>query len=136
MTARYLIVAALLAGVASAQAADPDPSVSRLIGIPGTPRNAVAPLDIPAQQQLLGELAKPAVHVIWTDQGGRLHAYNNRYMALNKAGNRIRIMGSCESACTLVLQIPMERICFGEWAQLRFHMPRNGDETPAPDSAA
>ena len=40
-----------------------------------------------------------------------------------KIHSMVRITGPCVSACTLILQVPNERICIGRYAALGFHAP-------------
>jgi hypothetical protein len=77
----------------------------------------------------------PPLTRIGSDPGGKLTYYWYRYAEIRNRGDRVEITGSCVSACTLVLIIPKERICFGEHGQLRFHMPRD-EGTPAPEWGA
>jgi hypothetical protein len=70
-------------------------------------------------------------YVIYTDHGGKLSEYWAHYTTLAQEGGNIEIHGSCESACTLVVSlIPKERICFSDYAVLRFHKARMPDGIP------
>ena len=80
-------------------------------------------------EQVIEAVYKP--HVIYRDRGGKISDYYGRYAAMAKQGYDVEIRGSCESACTLaVALIPKERICFSDYAALRFHKARMPDGTP------
>lgn len=70
------------------------------------------------------ELPEPAAEVTIANQrGGGVTAHAQRVIAYDEAGTRVRLMGSCVSACTLILALPPDRICVGPRAQLGFHLP-------------
>ena len=51
--------------------------------------------------------------------GGRLSDYDGTVHQYNASGERFRIRGRCQSACTLFLAI--KNVCIERSAQLRFH---------------
>lgn len=56
------------------------------------------------------------------DEGGKIGAYVEKYVALAESGRPVVIDGECLSACTLVLGIvPRERLCATGRAVLGFH---------------
>lgn len=69
-------------------------------------------------------------HIINDNYGGQIMMYQAQYQTLSLRGDEFEIRGSCDSACTLVMQIPRERICFGPDARLRFHMAREYQDGP------
>jgi hypothetical protein len=108
---RIAIIVALLASVVGAQA-----------------QTNVIPLqpsaEVLARENLLRDLARPPVRVITDDRGGLIHEYKGHYGRIEAAGSRVEVRGMCGSACTLVLHLPKERLCFASEATLAFHMPR------------
>ena len=58
----------------------------------------------------------PAIERVYTDHGGNLFA--DRY---RDRGQEVRILGTCESACTLWLGLPDDRLCVAPAAWLGFH---------------
>lgn len=54
--------------------------------------------------------------------GGLISAYQNQWSALAAQGVKVRIVGPCVSACTLVLSyVPRQNICVMPNAYLGFH---------------
>ena len=70
--------------------------------------------------------------------GGAVSTHAARVIDYDNAGSRIRIMGACVSACTLVLALPRDRICVGPNAALGFHQPspRNNPRLATTDIGA
>jgi hypothetical protein len=58
---------------------------------------------------------------ILNDGGGQLWRYARSVIITRKAGNPVRFVGSCASACTLFLSIPNERLCIYPTARFGFH---------------
>src|SRR5262249_54163821 len=83
--------------------------------ITGIPKSFVTPLpgsDDEAGQKGLAtlEAALPPLlpggkTIIGNDYGGQLYIFIARYAEIKKRGDAIEIYGSCESACTLVMNI-------------------------------
>jgi hypothetical protein len=57
------------------------------------------------------------------NHGGRVNVYNARWADLAKRGVNVRIVGPCQSACTVLLgHIPRKRICVTPQARFGFHL--------------
>ena len=70
------------------------------------------------------DLPEPAAEVTIANQhGGGVTAHAQRVIAYDVAGTQVRLLGSCVSACTLILALPPDRICVGPQASLGFHLP-------------
>jgi hypothetical protein len=55
--------------------------------------------------------------------GGSVAAYNARWQKLGRKGVDVRIVGPCQSACTVLLgHIPRSRICVTPEASFGFHL--------------
>lgn len=65
--------------------------------------------------------------VIWSDSGGLVDEYMRWSNNIVRSGRRVEIRGPCLSACTLILQVPRERLCVASSAQLGFHHVRYYD---------
>lgn len=73
-----------------------------------------------------------ANHKVWSadikemtvifDGGGYIDKYYEEVDQLNKDGIRVRIKGSCWSACTLYLTV--KKVCVENTASFHFHAPR------------
>lgn len=62
---------------------------------------------------------------VYDDHGGSAVAYNQRWAGLAKRGVNVRIVGPCQSACTILLRhIPRSRICVTSDASFGFHLAR------------
>jgi hypothetical protein len=77
---------------------------------------------------LLGFAASPAraetidVH---DNHGGRVVEYNARWAGYAQRGVSVRIVGPCQSACTVLLgHIPRSRICVAPAARFGFHLAK------------
>jgi hypothetical protein len=82
-----------------------------------TPRPADAPQAIPIPKT-----------VLYDEPGGYLHLYEERFRKLAGSGDEVEIRGTCPSACTTIMaHIPRERLCFGDYASLQFHLARDGN---------
>lgn len=84
-------------------------------------------------------LPPPAPQVTIAGQpGGAVSTHAARIIDYENAGTRVRLMGSCVSACTLVLALPRDRICVGPNAALGFHQPtpRNNPRIATTDLGA
>ena len=59
------------------------------------------------------------------NHGGRVADYNARWAGLAARGVNVRIVGPCQSACTVLLgHIPRNRICVMPNASFGFHLAR------------
>ena len=62
--------------------------------------------------------------------GGSVSEYNQRWAGLAARGVNVRIVGPCQSACTVLLgHIPRSRICVTSEASFGFHLARRQDAT-------
>lgn len=62
--------------------------------------------------------------------GGSVAAYAERWKALAARGVDVRIVGKCQSACTVLLgYIPRSRICVTPAASFGFHLAHRTDMT-------
>jgi hypothetical protein len=60
---------------------------------------------------------------IYFEPGGVIKEHIERWQELARSGADIEILGPCFSACTLIVAyIPKERLCFGAFATLQFHL--------------
>ena len=64
------------------------------------------------------------------DHGGSVAAYSQRWKGLAARGVNVRIVGKCQSACTVLLgYIPRSRICVTPAASFGFHLAHRPDMT-------
>jgi hypothetical protein len=62
---------------------------------------------------------------VFDNHGGRVADYNARWAGLAARGVNVRIVGPCQSACTVLLgHIPRSRICVTPGASFGFHLAR------------
>jgi hypothetical protein len=62
------------------------------------------------------------------NHGGRVAEYSARWSELAGRGVNVRIVGPCQSACTVLLgRIPRSRICVTPEASFGFHLARRAD---------
>lgn len=59
--------------------------------------------------------------IIGNDPGGNIAAYAIYEQFLDRGGDSVRIVGSCDSSCTLFLALPPERLCAAAQARFGFH---------------
>ncbi len=60
---------------------------------------------------------------VYDDHGGRVADYDARWAAYARNGASARIVGPCQSACTVLLgHIPRQRICVTPEASFGFHL--------------
>ncbi|MGD9845311.1 MAG: hypothetical protein AB7O60_19595 [Variibacter sp.] len=75
---------------------------------------------------VLGLVALPAraeTIDVYDDHGGRVAEYNARWASLARRNVSVRIVGPCQSACTVLLgHIPRSRICVTPAARFGFHL--------------
>jgi hypothetical protein len=60
---------------------------------------------------------------ISSDQGGSITDYMHQAVLYKNSKTRLRITGTCDSACTLYLTLPRNQLCVSPTAQFRFHAP-------------
>src|SRR3984893_14266754 len=69
---------------------------------------------------------------VFDNHGGSVAEYNARWADLAARGVSVRIVGPCQSACTVLLgHIPRSRICVTPEARFGFHLAHRGDMTAA-----
>jgi len=62
---------------------------------------------------------------VYDNHGGRVAEYNARWARLAARGVNVKIIGPCQSACTVLLgHIPRERICVTPQASFGFHLAK------------
>ena len=62
---------------------------------------------------------------VYDDHGGRVADYNEQWAVRAKQGASVRIIGPCQSACTVLLgHIPRSRICVTQQASFGFHLAK------------
>jgi hypothetical protein len=60
---------------------------------------------------------------VYDNHGGRVADYDARWAAYASNGASVRIVGPCQSACTVLLgHIPRQRICVTPEASFGFHL--------------
>ena len=60
---------------------------------------------------------------VYDNHGGSVAAYSERWAGLARRGVSVRIVGPCQSACTVLLgHIPHNRICVTPAASFGFHL--------------
>jgi hypothetical protein len=65
---------------------------------------------------------------VYDDHGGSVAEYDARWSELAARGVNVRIVGPCQSACTVLLaHIPNERICVTPQASFGFHLAHRRD---------
>ena len=61
--------------------------------------------------------------LLYDEPGGVIKKHIERWQELARSGSDVEILGPCYSACTLILAyVPKERLCFGAFASLQFHL--------------
>jgi hypothetical protein len=67
---------------------------------------------------------------VYDDHGGSVVRYNARWASLAARGANVRIVGPCQSACTVLLgHIPRSRICVTPNASFGFHLAKRPHAT-------
>jgi hypothetical protein len=57
------------------------------------------------------------------ERGGVIKEHVERWQELARSGADVEILGPCFSACTMIVAyVPKERLCFGVFASLQFHL--------------
>ena len=81
----------------------------------------------------LTPLSKPVVAEtidVYDHHGGSVAAYNARWSALAARGVSVRVVGPCQSACTVLIgHIPRSKICVTPQASFGFHLAKREDMT-------
>jgi hypothetical protein len=63
---------------------------------------------------------------VYDDHGGSVAAYDQRWADHARRGVNVRIVGPCQSACTVLLRhIPRSRICVTPAASFGFHLAKS-----------
>lgn len=72
---------------------------------------------------LAAQAARAETIDVSDNHGGRVAEYDARWAAHARAGASVRIVGPCQSACTVLLgHIPRSRICVTPQASFGFHL--------------
>src|SRR5690349_18022216 len=67
--------------------------------------------------------ARAATIDVYDNHGGRVAEYDAEWAAHAREGARVRIVGPCQSACTVLLgHIPRSHICVTPRASFGFHL--------------
>ena len=67
---------------------------------------------------------------VYDNHGGSVAAYNQRWARLAARGVSVRVVGPCQSACTVLLgHIPRSKICVTPNASFGFHLAKREDMT-------
>jgi hypothetical protein len=67
---------------------------------------------------------------VYDNHGGSVAAYDQRWAGHASRGVSVRIVGPCQSACTVLLRhIPRSRICVTPEASFGFHTAKRPDMT-------
>ena len=70
--------------------------------------------------------ARAATIDVFDNHGGNVANYNSRWAAAGARGDSVRIIGPCQSACTVLLaHIPRNRICVTPAASFGFHLAQS-----------
>ena len=79
---------------------------------------------------LVASIAAAETIDVSDSHGGSVAAYSQRWKALAARGVSARIVGKCQSACTVLLgYIPRSRICVTPAASFGFHLAHRTDAT-------
>jgi hypothetical protein len=80
----------------------------------------------PNPLRALGRAVERPKTLLYDEPGGDYWEHWNRFRALAQSGDDVEIRGSCASGCTLIMvHVPSDRLCFGEYASLKFHVARD-----------
>jgi hypothetical protein len=67
---------------------------------------------------------------VYDNHGGSVVSYDRRWARISLSGANVRIVGPCQSACTVLLRhIPRQRICVTPEASFGFHLAKRADAT-------
>jgi hypothetical protein len=71
-------------------------------------------------------VAKNYVERLYLERGGVIKEHIQRWEELARSGADVEILDDCYSACTLIVAyVAKERLCFGAFATLQFHLASN-----------
>ena len=62
-----------------------------------------------------------AEYFITYNPGGHIADFQKELASIEQSGERVRIEGECDSACTMILKLSPDRMCVGPWARFGFH---------------
>lgn len=78
---------------------------------------------VPLQAEATPYYLNKQVYTIRGDSGGVILRYALRVKKMEKRGSFVRFAGRCDSACTLFLGMPKNKVCLTRGAYFRFHRP-------------
>jgi hypothetical protein len=88
-------------------------------------RNSTACLLLAITLALASSTASAETIDVFDNHGGRVADYDARWAMHARQGASVRIVGPCQSACTVLLgHIPRSRICVTPQASFGFHLAR------------
>jgi hypothetical protein len=64
-----------------------------------------------------------SIVLISADHGGNIIEYALQAAEYKKDKTNLRVVGLCDSACTMYLTLPAEQLCVAPTSQFRFHAP-------------
>lgn len=67
----------------------------------------------------------PAVIEIVADPGGFINMRADQIAYIKRHGYQVRILGQCNSSCTMYLSLPRSQVCISPNASLGFHSSYN-----------
>jgi hypothetical protein len=70
-----------------------------------------------------GSISTGSDVVVKNDSGGYVATYAIEVAQLARGNRHVRIAGRCDSACTMYLGLPRDKICLEPDAYFRFHKP-------------
>lgn len=80
----------------------------------------------------LGSIGSAETINVSDNHGGNVRAYEMRWAEIGARGASVRIVGPCQSACTVLLAyIPRDRICVTSGASLGIHTAKSAHGTGA-----
>jgi hypothetical protein len=66
----------------------------------------------------------PQKTIVQGEIGGRIDHHWSRFRDIYNSGANVEVHGKCQSACTLITNMPKSRMCFAEGSRLGFHWAR------------
>lgn len=80
----------------------------------------------------------PAIIQVEADPGGSIAARAAQIEQIRRSGAQVRIVGRCNSACTMYLGLPRSQVCVAPGARLGFHSAYYwpSQRFPAPEATA
>jgi hypothetical protein len=67
----------------------------------------------------------PQKTIVQGETGGRIDEHWLRFREIYNSGADVEVHGRCNSACTLITNMPKSRLCFAEGSRLGFHWARD-----------